>query len=379
MRILHVIETLGAGGAERVLINLLPRLQERGHACEVACLYPVYSLQSDLEDAGIRVHRMHNRLERRWDILTGAAQIMRLQRRRQYDILHAHLLFADIYVGASRLWGRPPCRTVTFHSTNFNHFYGSPTASMARYLLPQLLRSGFDSVTAVSKPVAEHLREHVRGVEPIVIPNPLPLSIAPDSSLDRNEVLRPYGVKPEDFAIAVAARLIPDKAHLKLFDALQMLHEKGCRPKVLLAGGGPLEGELRSAVKTRKLHDQVVFCGLMQHAPLMRLVQACDLFVLASVREGFGLAPAEAMLLERPVLATTAGGLVEVIEDGCSGMLVPPGDAKALAHGIEKLMHNTELRATLGREGRERIVKNFGADEVARRWEEHYQMLIDRR
>ncbi len=378
MRILHVIETLGAGGAERVLINLLPRLQERGHECEVACLYPVYSLQADLEAAGIRVHRMHNRIERRWDIITGAAQIMRLQRRRHYDILHAHLLFADIYVGASRFWGRRPCRTVTFHSTNFNHFHGSPTASMARYLLPQLLRSGFDSVTAVSEPVAEHLREHVRGVEPVVIPNPLPLSIAPDPRLNRDDVLGQYGVKSEDFAIAVAARLIPDKAHLKLFDALQMLQGKGCFPKVLLAGGGPLEGELRAAVKTRKLDEQVKFCGLMQHASLMRLVQACDLFVLASVREGFGLAPAEAMLLERPVLATTAGGLVEVIEDGCSGLLVPPGDARALAHGIEKLMGDVKLRAKLGRAGRERIVENFGADEVARRWEEHYRMLLNR-
>ena len=360
------------------LINLLPRLQERGHPCEVACLFPVYSLQPDLEDAGIVVHRMRSRIERRWDILNGAAQIMRLQRRRHYDIIHAHLLFADIYVGASRLWGRRPCRTVTFHSTNFNHFHGSPTASMARYLLPQLLRSGFDSVTAVSEPVAEHLREHVRGVEPIVIPNPLPLSIAPDPNLDRNDVLAPYGVQREDFAIAVAARLIPDKAHLKLFDALQMLQGKGCFPKVLLAGGGPLEGELRAAVKARKLDEQVKFCGLMQHGPLMRLVQACDLFVLASVREGFGLAPAEAMLLERPVLATTAGGLVEVIEDGCSGILVPPGDAKALAHGIEKLMDDVPLRAKLGRAGRERIVENFGADEVARRWEEHYQMLMNR-
>ena len=378
MRILHVIETLGAGGAERVLINLLPRLQERGHTCEVACLYPVYSLQSDLEAAGIVVHRMHHRYDRRWDIMTGAAQIMRLHRRRRYDILHAHLLFADIYVGASRLWGRRPCRTVTFHSTNFNYFHGSPTASMARYLLPQLLRSGFDSVTAVSEPVAEHLREHVRGLEPVVIPNPLPLSIAPDPTLQRSEVLAPYGVADDDFAIVVAARLIPDKAHLKLFDALQMLQAKGYYPKVLLAGGGPLEAELRAATKARKLDDQVKFCGLMQHAALMRLVQSCDLFVLASVREGFGLAPAEAMLLERPVLATTAGGLVEVIEDGCSGLLVPPGDATALAHGIEKLMHDAPLRAKLGRAGRERIVENFGADEVARRWEEHYQMLMNR-
>ena len=239
-----------------------------------------------------------------------------------------------------------------------------------------LLRHGFDSVTAVSEPVALHLREHVPGLEPSVIPNPLPLSLQPNPHLDRAQVLGAYGVSVDEFTIAVAARLIPDKAHLNLFIALEMLRERGRFPRVLLAGGGPEESKLRAAVKTKKLENQVVFCGLLEHLNLMDLVQACDLFALASIREGFGLAPAEAMLLERPVLATTAGGLVEVIHNGESGCLVPPGDACALADGIEKLMDDAPLRLRLGKAGRERIIANFGADEVAKRWEEHYRMLL---
>ncbi len=376
MRILHVIETLGAGGAERVLLNLLPLLSRRGHTCEVACLYPVYTLQSEIEAAGVTVHRMHSRLSRRWDILANSRRIMHLHDERRYDIIHAHLLFADLYVGASRLFGARPRRTVTFHSTNFNHFHGSPTARMARYLFPTVVRYGFDSVTAVSQPVADHLREHVPGVSPCVIPNPLPLSIAPDPELDRDQVLGKWGVGRDDFAIAVAARLIPDKAHVNLFSALELVRERGLKPKLLLAGAGPLEAELKAAVKAKKLGDQVVFCGLMPHADLMNLVQACDLFALASVREGFGLAPAEAMLLERPVLATTAGGLVEVIEHGKSGILVPPGDVPALAEAMYTLIRDEALRRRLACAGRERVRANFGADEVARRWDEHYRSLL---
>ncbi len=376
MRILHVIETLGAGGAERVLLNLLPLLAQRGHTCEVACLYPVYTLQSEIEAAGVTVHRMHSRHSRRWDILANSRRVMHLHEQRRYDIIHAHLLFADLYVGASRLFGARPRRTVTFHSTNFNHFHGSPTARMARYLFPTVVRYGFDSVTAVSKPVADHLCEHVPGISPFVIPNPLPLSIAPDPSLDRDQVLGPWGVTREDFAIVVAARLIPDKAHVNLFSALELLRGRGLKPKLLLAGAGQLEAELKASAKSKKLDDQVIFCGLMPHAKLLNLVQACDLFALASVREGFGLAPAEAMLLERPVLATTAGGLVEVIEHNKSGILVPPGDVPALAEGMFMLMRDEALRHRLAKAGRERVRANFGADEVARRWDEHYRSLL---
>lgn len=376
MRILHVIETLGAGGAERVLLNLLPLLSERGHTCEVACLYPMYTLQPEIEAAGVTVHRMHSRHSRRWDILANSRRIMHLHDQRRYDIIHAHLLFADLYVSASRLFGQRPRRTVTFHSTNFNHFHGSPTARMARYLFPTVIRYGFDSVTAVSQPVAAHLREHVPGVDPFVIPNPLPLSIAPDPNLDRDQILGKWGVTRDDFAIAVAARLIPDKAHVNLFSALEIVRERGLKPKMLLAGAGPLEKDLRASVKAKKLEEQVIFCGLMPHSDLMNLVQACDLFALASVREGFGLAPAEAMLLERPVLATTAGGLVEVIEHDKSGILVLPGDVPALAEGMYTLILDEKLRRRLACAGRERVRANFGADEVARRWDEHYRSLL---
>jgi glycosyltransferase involved in cell wall biosynthesis len=378
MRILHVIETLGAGGAERVLINLLPLLQERGHTCEVACLYPIYTLEPDLLKAGIHVHHLYSRVERRWDILSNARRIMLLHEQRRYDVIHAHLLFADLYVGLSRLFGPRPRRTVTFHSTNFNYFQGSVTARMARYLFPLVLRQGFDSVTAVSQSVASHLREHVPGVDPFVIPNPLPSRIAPNPDLDRAAILGRFGVSPSEFTIVVAARLIPDKAHVNLFSALEILRERGLSPRVLLAGAGPLESSLRASVREKKLTEQVVFCGLLEHDELLEVVEACDMFALASVREGFGLAPAEAMLLERPIVATSAGGLVEVIEDGCSGLLVPPGDVPALADGMERLIRDADLRRRLALAGRERILANFSAEEVARRWEEHYRTLIGR-
>jgi glycosyltransferase involved in cell wall biosynthesis len=85
------------------------------------------------------------------------------------------------------------------------------------------------------------------------------------------------------------------------------------------------------------------------------------------------------MALEKPVLATRVEGLKELVEEGVSGLLVPPADPVALAEGIERLMGDAGLRARLGRAGRERIETHFGADAVADQWEKFYHSLLDDR
>jgi glycosyltransferase involved in cell wall biosynthesis len=376
MKILHVIESLGRAGAEQALVNLLPEMQRRGHTCEVAVLWPPYDLQPDLEAAGIKVHRLHGRFERRWNIMRGATRLARLQRRRRFDILHAHLLFADFYTGFSRGLAPQPRRVVTFHNTDFDFLTGaSPTSRVARMALPHLLRRGFDGFSAVSNPVREHYLQHVPGIEIEFIPNAFPAELAPDANLDRISVRRQWQIEDDEFAIAVVARLAPEKGHQYLLEALTNLRSRQLRPKVLLLGDGPLREELQRQVQEKQLTSQVVFAGNRPHAQLLPLLQSVDAFVLPSTLEGFPLAPAEAMALQCPVLTTTAGGLTDLIENKVSGLLIPTADVPALEQGIQRLMQNAELRTQLGQGGRQRILKYFGAATIAARWETFYQNL----
>ena len=115
------------------------------------------------------------------------------------------------------------------------------------------------------------------------------------------------------------------------------------------------------------IEDRVTITGRVDREQLVRLYSETQLLVSPSLYEGFGLPAAEAMACGTPVLATTAGAFPEVIEDGVSGLLVPPGNAQALADAIEGLMDDSGLRTRLGQAGRRRIVDHFSWRETATR------------
>ena len=105
--------------------------------------------------------------------------------------------------------------------------------------------------------------------------------------------------------------------------------------------------------------------GRVSKEELVRLYNQAEVFVSPSLYEGFGLPAAEAMACGAPIVATTAGAFPEVIEDGVSGLLVPPGDTRALADAIERVLGDGLLQRRLGREGRQRIVEQFSWRETA--------------
>lgn len=107
------------------------------------------------------------------------------------------------------------------------------------------------------------------------------------------------------------------------------------------------------------IEDRVTLTGRVEKDDLIRTYNQAQVFVSPSLYEGFGLPAAEAMSCGTPLVATTAGAFPEVVEDGLSGLLVPPGDVAALASAIERLLDDAELRARLGQEARQRIVERF--------------------
>ena len=121
------------------------------------------------------------------------------------------------------------------------------------------------------------------------------------------------------------------------------------------------------------IEDRVTLTGRLSREELVRLYNACEVFVSPSLYEGFGLPAAEAMACGAPVVATTAGAFPEVIEDGTSGLLVPPRDAGALAEAIERLRRDSYLRYKLSREARRRINEHFSWRETAVRTLELYE------
>src|SRR6185295_16749851 len=118
------------------------------------------------------------------------------------------------------------------------------------------------------------------------------------------------------------------------------------------------------------------FAGLRRDVP--DVMRAFDVFVQPSLWEGFGLTAVEAMSVGTPVVASRVGGVEEVVVDGESGVLVPPGDAPALAAACARLMRNRDLAERLARAGVARARERFGIERMVRELEEHYRDLLDR-
>jgi glycosyltransferase involved in cell wall biosynthesis len=169
------------------------------------------------------------------------------------------------------------------------------------------------------------------------------------------------------------ARLHEEKGHRVLFEALPRVAAQVGRVLVLLAGDGPHRRELEGEVRTRGLTRSVRFLGRRGDIP--ELIALCSVLVLPSFAESFGFAALEAMSLGRPVVASRAGGLPEVVADGETGLLVPVGDAGALAEALSRVLTDPSWARALGAAGRRRAAQ-FGVERMMRGYEAVYDTLV---
>lgn len=146
--------------------------------------------------------------------------------------------------------------------------------------------------------------------------------------------------------------------------------------RLLCGGDGDHASFLRDAAK-RGLQDNVQLLGWVTGPAKRRLLARSTLFVLPSYAEGLPMALLEAMAAGMPIVSTPVGGIPDAVRDGIDGVLVPPGDAPALAHAIERLLSDDRLRESLGTSARARAIENYGVDQVVDRLESIYGHAIE--
>jgi glycosyltransferase involved in cell wall biosynthesis len=173
--------------------------------------------------------------------------------------------------------------------------------------------------------------------------------------------------------LGVLARLIPLKNVESVINATARLSAMGIEVQTEVAGSGPSESALRDLVASLGLAGRVRFLGWRMDVD--RLLASWDLLVIPSLEEGFGLSALEAMAAARPVVASRVGGLCELVVDGVTGRLVPPGNIDALVRCIAELASDRQRLAFMGDEGWKRVRKHFSVELMARRTAELYDQL----
>lgn len=327
MKILHVITSLYIGGAERLMVDLLPRLREDGNnEIELLLLNGVETpFKHQLEQCGIKIHS----LSMTNDVYSPnkLLGIRRFLGQHNYDIIHTHNTACQLFVPLARTFASHNGKLVTTeHSTNNRR----RTKWWCRPL-DKWMYNHYDAVICISGQTRTALEGYIgKKVNLVTINN----------GVDVSRFLRP--VKDinghNDFVITMVAGLRVEKDHETVLRAMTHLPDNY---RLQLVGGGVKEAELKALTASLGLEDRVAFLGVRQDVP--DILEQSDVALLSSHWEGFGLVAVEGMASGRPFIASDVDGLREVV--GQAGVLFPRGDDEALAQTIRQLCeHPDEYR-----------------------------------
>ncbi|HEX2722021.1 MAG TPA: glycosyltransferase family 4 protein [Gemmatimonadaceae bacterium] len=302
-------------------------------------------------------------------VAAGSAAAARIARNGDFDIVHAfwpipHGLFAIAAKRASRA-----SLVSTFFSAelNWNGLLRRVFAPVIRAIV-----SNSDAVTVISTYTGERLAQYVPGVESVTIPFG---AAAVRQSISATPVSREAD---DPFELLFIGRLVRRKGVDVLLRAVSIL-AADTRLQVRIVGRGPESENLIAEAARLRLRDRVIFEGLVAPERVHDLLQSCDALVLPAIitetgeTEGLGVVLIEAMGYGKPVIATSAGGIVDIVRDGETGLLAPAGDAQALADTIVKAMDEPEELARIAMQGAAFAERAFGWDAIVRALLEVYE------
>lgn len=314
--------------------------------------------EADLYDEavqrGVKVMRIPE-LGRRlhpWQDLVALAKLVRLLRRVRPTIVHTHTAKAGTLGRIAALLAGVPVRVHTFHGHVFHGYFG-PGMTRVFLAVERLLARATTQVVTVSDSQASEL-VHTYRICPAAKMRAIPLGLELDrfaparTAALRGDLRAELGIGDEPI-VTIVGRLAPIKNHGLLLEAAARLAAEGRPCHFAVVGGGTEEAALRERARALGVADRVTFLGWRRD--LDRVYAGSDVVALTSGNEGTPVALIEALAAGRAVVSTDVGGVRDVLQDGALGLLVPPGDAGALAGALARLLDDPALRESLGARG----------------------------
>jgi len=361
LRIALIIESVLLGGAEVVVSQLAEELRQRGHR-----VFPVAPegrdgwLRATLVDAGFPWHTYSLPRPISWSCAENLARTMAGL---GIEVSHGHEFTASIYgAAAAQLAGIP--HIITMHGNQ---------QMTRKYQRRVALRWAFRrsaATLAVSHDTRRHL-ERTLGLPPGVVG--VVHNGVPDRPGRRERFRGELGLREDQVLVLAVGSLVERKGHRVLLEAMAGLRDDPGMPawKVAIAGEGPEREALEAQIRQRGLEGRAVLLGARDD--VADLQAAADLFVMPSLWEGLPLAILEAMFAENAIIATATSGIPEALTHDEDALLVPPGDATALATALRRLVEDPDARRTLGRRARRQAERRFSIGAMTDAYERIYR------
>jgi glycosyltransferase involved in cell wall biosynthesis len=366
LRVLLVAPSLSFGGLEKVVIDLARRLAASPEfGVEVCLLKREGARIAELADIPVTLLK-----KRPGKDLRLAVRLAAHIRGGSFNIVHAHGPLTYLHAAlASRLAG-VPC-VYTEHARDWDS--AGAAVRWSEWLAARLVAR----VVAVSEETRDKLTGLI-GVAPSkvsVIINGVEGAFANgDRPRVRAEVRAELGLPETGPVVGFVGRLTPQKGPLFLIEAAALLQRRLPEARFIVIGDGESRPECERLAGELGIEGAVVFAGY--RSDVSRLLAAFDLFVMPSVWEGTPLVLLEAMAAARPIVASSVGGIPQVVEDGESGLLIPPGDARTLAETMARALQEPGLAARLGEGALRRYRQSYSLDRMFQDYADLYRSCL---
>lgn len=364
--VLLLITGLDHGGAERQAVSLAMLLKARGWDVDVVTMLRPRAYVPELESLGIQVQD----LGMRQGIPDPRAivRLARLLRKIQPQVVHSHMVHANILARVTRLLVHVPVLICTAHSIN--------EGGRRRELAYRLTDSLCDITTQVSQAGLERY-VRVKAVprhKIMFVPNGVDTGrFRPDEST-RAKTRSAMGTDNAFVWLAVG-RFAKAKDYPTMTRAFAKVVAQRKDAVLLIAGQGALRDEVEGIARDLGISSYVKFLGVRKDVPA--LMASADAYVMSSAWEGMPMVLLEASAVGLPIVATDVGGNADIVRHGNNGFLVPPRDPDALAAAMVRLMDTPiEVRKRMGEFGRQHIEAHYSLERVVERWEVLYSRLL---
>jgi glycosyltransferase involved in cell wall biosynthesis len=388
LRVVHLIEALGPGGAERLLYTNLKHFDPERVKSTVITVYPdATHWREPIQALGVPVVCLECRGPRH--IPKGVRALRAWLRENPTDVIHTHLWTANII---GRVAGRVSHTPVLSSIHNPDHEAqawadGAEVSLMKRRVVRELDRwtahAACDRMIAVSEYVKRSANRHLGvSLEAIeVVYNPIDVDLVKtEPTAKRAELLSALGLPPDSLILLSVARVSPQKGLIYALRALPEILKRFPAVQLLSVGATTdpaWHKQLEREAAALGVADRFHLLGARRD--VIDFLRACDVFIFPSLYEGLGIALIEAMAAGCACVASSAGPIPEVVTDGQDGLLVPPADPQAIAAAVCQLLADESLRARLGKAASESVLSRFRPEKSAATLTRIYQELLDRK
>jgi L-malate glycosyltransferase len=370
LRILFVIDQLEVGGTEGQLVEIIQRLDKEKFELFLCYLARSQSPLSDLlEQSGkVRTFVLNVRSTYSLRVLIAVYRLVQFIRSEKIDIVQGYFLKAK-FLGmlAGKLGGKRTISCMRDLGMAIN-YKSLPPLKFANLCTDRFLVN--------SESIKNYLFEEQKiNPEKIdVIMNGVDLiRFHPPAKEDKSKYKKALGIEPDHLVAGVVSNLKAEKGLDRFIRAAARVLKSIPNSRFVIVGKGPLEAELRHLAAGLGVQDKILFAGGQDD--VRKCLFAFDIGVLCSVSEGFSNAILEYMATGLPVIATRVGGNTEQVQDGVTGLLVPPNDPESLANAITNLLEHEEVSSRMGRASFKYCQEHYGMDRMIENLENYYTSI----